>query len=91
MLPPHVDLIEGGQHGAGVLGLLQSLGDPQPHAVHLHLQEEDRGGTGGGDGTVTPQRTPPDGTMETPPEVRRLLYSDRTGGPLRLSQNKYEM
>ena len=42
-------------------------------------------------GAVTPQRTPPDGTMETPPEVRRLLYSDRTGGPLWLSQNKYEM
>ena len=38
MLPPHVDLIEGGQHCAGVLGLLQPLGDPQPHAVHLHLK-----------------------------------------------------
>lgn len=34
---PHVDLVESGEHGAGVLSLLQPLGDPQPHAVHLHL------------------------------------------------------
>lgn len=34
---PHVDLVESGEHGAGVLSLLQPLGDPQPHTVHLHL------------------------------------------------------
>lgn len=34
---PHVNLVERGEHGAGVLGLLQPLGDPQPHTVHLHL------------------------------------------------------
>lgn len=34
---PHVNLVECGEHGAGVLGLLQPLGDPQPHTVHLHL------------------------------------------------------
>jgi hypothetical protein len=33
---PHVDFVEGGKHGVGVLGLLQSLGNAQPHAVHLH-------------------------------------------------------
>jgi len=32
----HVDLVEGGQHGASVLGVLQALGDSQAHAVHLH-------------------------------------------------------
>lgn len=36
---PHVHFVERGQHGAGVLSLLQPLGDPQPHALHLHLQK----------------------------------------------------
>lgn len=35
--PPHVHLVERGEHGTGVLSLLQPLGDPQPHTVHLHL------------------------------------------------------
>ena len=35
---PHVDLIKGCQHSAGVLGFLQPLGDPQSHAVHLDLR-----------------------------------------------------
>lgn len=39
---PHVHLVEGGQHGGGVLSLLQPLGDPQPHPVHLHLSSEER-------------------------------------------------
>lgn len=34
---PHIHLIKSGQHGTCVLGLLQPLGDSQPHAVHLHL------------------------------------------------------
>lgn len=34
---PHVNLVESGEHGAGALSLLQPLGDPQPHTVHLHL------------------------------------------------------
>mmetsp|Transcript_8427 Transcript_8427/g.18508 ORF Transcript_8427/g.18508 Transcript_8427/m.18508 type:complete len:214 (-) Transcript_8427:552-1193(-) len=33
---PHVHLLEGGQHGGGVLGLLEALRDPLPHAGHLH-------------------------------------------------------
>lgn len=31
----HVNLVEGGQGGGGVLGLLEALGDSEPHAVHL--------------------------------------------------------
>jgi hypothetical protein len=31
----HVDLVESGERGGGVLGLLQTLGDSQAHAVHL--------------------------------------------------------
>ena len=31
----HVDLVESGERGGSVLGLLQALGDPQAHAVHL--------------------------------------------------------
>lgn len=34
---PHVHLIEGGQHGAGVLSLLQPLCDSLPHPIHLYL------------------------------------------------------
>lgn len=30
----HVDLVEGSEHGRGVLGLLQSLSDSQAHARH---------------------------------------------------------
>lgn len=33
----HVNLVEGGQGGGGVLGLLQALSDSQAHAVHLDL------------------------------------------------------
>lgn len=34
----HVDLVEGGQGGGGVLRLLQALGNAEAHAVHLDLQ-----------------------------------------------------
>ena len=34
---PHIDLIEGGEHGVSVLSILQPLCNPLPHAVHLHL------------------------------------------------------
>lgn len=46
--PPHIHLIERGEHCAGVLSLLQPLGDPQPHPVHLHLdgQMEEMRGSG---------------------------------------------
>lgn len=33
----HVDLVESGKGSGGVLRLLQALGDPQTHAVHLDL------------------------------------------------------
>jgi hypothetical protein len=33
----HVDFVEGGQGGGGVLRLLQALGDAEAHAVHLDL------------------------------------------------------
>ena len=41
---PHVNLIEGGQHGVGVLSILQSLCYPQPHPRHFHLQKKKGGG-----------------------------------------------
>lgn len=36
---PHINFIEGCQHGTGVLRFLQPLSDAQSHAVHLHLQQ----------------------------------------------------
>lgn len=33
----HIDLVEGGQRGGAVLGLLEALGDAETHAVHFHL------------------------------------------------------
>lgn len=39
IVSPHVYLVEGGEHGTGLLSLLQSLGDPQPHTIHLYLDE----------------------------------------------------
>jgi hypothetical protein len=33
----HVDLVEGGQHGVGVLRLLQPLRNLETHPVHLDL------------------------------------------------------
>mmetsp|Transcript_3365 Transcript_3365/g.5630 ORF Transcript_3365/g.5630 Transcript_3365/m.5630 type:complete len:266 (-) Transcript_3365:648-1445(-) len=32
----HVDLVEGGQHGVGVLGLLEPVGDSDSHSAHGH-------------------------------------------------------
>ena len=32
----HIHLVEGGQHGGGVLGLLQALGDALAQARHAH-------------------------------------------------------
>ena len=32
----HVNLVEGGQHGVGVLGALQALGHARPQPGHLH-------------------------------------------------------
>lgn len=33
----HVNFVEGGKRGSGVLGLLETLGDAEAHAVHLDL------------------------------------------------------
>lgn len=38
-LVPHVYLVKGGEHGTGLLSLFQPLGDPQPHTIHLDLDE----------------------------------------------------
>eukprot|EP00123_Amoebidium_parasiticum_P007891 comp18441_c0_seq1/m.19703 comp18441_c0_seq1/g.19703 ORF comp18441_c0_seq1/g.19703 comp18441_c0_seq1/m.19703 type:complete len:546 (+) comp18441_c0_seq1:59-1696(+) len=43
----HVDLVEGGQHGVCVLGILQALGNAQAHAVHLDPAFAICGGSGG--------------------------------------------
>ncbi len=36
---PHINFIEGCQHGTGGLCFFQPLSDPLSHAVHLHLQQ----------------------------------------------------
>ena len=32
----HVDFVESGEHGAGVLGFLETLGDSDAHSIHFH-------------------------------------------------------
>ena len=42
---PHVHLVKCGQHGTGLLGLLQTLRNPQTHSVHLHLWQNIQAGS----------------------------------------------